>query len=200
MGRRKQVRTSKMDTNVDKKLLLQRPEFTINLKNILYPHEVRNYFKTQDIRKYCYAYWAHFPDGKIIMNIGMSNTANGGDRAYRKIGNIPGWGDFKLNGPNGSDMKKVIAAVEEKHNVKIHKDIVSFDFWDCTNVVNESTRKDYIVRKMECELADNCEELFGCLPAGNFKDPRTEFRHKGVSLPLFDSFFEEVRKEETIDS
>ena len=187
-----------MDTNVDKKLLLLRPEFTINLKNVLYPHQVRNYFKEQGIEKYCYAYWAHFPDVKIIMNIGMSNTANGGDRAYRKIGNIPGWKDFKLNGPNGSDMKKVVAAVEEKHNVTIDKNMVSFDFWDCTNIVNESTRKDYIVRKMECELADNCEELFGCLPAGNFKDPRTEFRHRGVQLNIFNNLFPEVMEIEKI--
>lgn len=170
---------------------LDNPDYTIFINTLARPSDLMNLFKNANLKDYCYAFYTNVPahNIKILMNIGMSTGTEIGDRIYRKVGNLPGWGSLTLTGNFGADMKDVVNAVEAKYahlNLKIHKDDVTLDIWNTKDLTVDSFNDPTI--EAEKILIQDCKNTFGCMPAGNFQDPCT--RNKSVSKTLFNSLFD----------
>jgi hypothetical protein len=171
---------------------LKKPDMRIDIKSLIKPYDLVTMLKKAKIKNYCYAFWVCLPSLNmiILMNLGMSVGGRIGDRIYRKVGNLPGWGNKTLNGTFGSDMLIVVEAFEEKfkeHGVSVHKDLVYVDIWDTTNLTVNSFNCSTV--EAEKKLFQDCYDQFGCLPAGNFQDPRKRNVNK-VDYYVFTSLFE----------
>ena len=177
---------------------LDHPNYKVPLSNLARPYLLVSNFKQLNLQNYCYAFWVKTPTTNVLMNIGMSTGGRIGDRIYRKVGNLPGWGSYELTGDFGSDMKLVVAAVEERFEhlgLKIHKDDVTLHIWDTNNLVVESFNSPTVWA--EKKLFRDCKEKFGCIPAGNWQDPNDRNKEP-VTLKTFNSFFEEIEPCEEI--
>jgi len=175
---------------------LQHPNYKVPLKNLSQPYDLVKNFKILSMKDYCYAFWVKCGDTRILMNIGMSEGKRTGERVYRKVGNLPGWGSKTLTGFMGQDMKVVVEAVEQKYEnlgLKIHKDDVTLHIWDTSKLVFDSYNSSTI--EAEKKLFRDCKELFGYIPAGNWQDPNNRKRSI-VSRKMFDTLFNEVDVEE----
>ena len=174
---------------------LKHPNYKVPLKNLNRPYDLVPNFKTLNMKDYCYAFWVKHANTNILMNIGMSEGERIGDRVYRKVGNLPGWGSKTLTGDFGADMKLVVEAVEQKFEelgLKIHKDDVTLHIWDTSKLVFDSYNSATI--EAEKKLFRDCKETFGCIPAGNWQDPND--RNKAGVIPsIFSNIFEEETNE-----
>ena len=172
---------------------LAHPNYKVPLKNLKRPYQLVSSFKTLGMKDYCYAFLVkdYNTNTEILMNIGMSEGEHIGDRAYRKVGNLPGWGRNALTGDRGTDIKLVVKAVEERFEhlgLKIHKDNVTLHIWDTSNLIFDSYNSPTI--EAEKKLFRDCKEKFGHIPAGNWQDPND--RNKDGVLPsVFVDLFEE---------
>lgn len=174
---------------------LAHPNYKVPLKNLDRPYGLVTNFKTLSMKDYCYAFWVKWANTNILMNIGMSEGERVGDRVYRKVGNLPGWGSKTLTGDFGADMKLVVNAVEQKFEnlgLKIHKDDVTLHIWDTSKLVFDSYNSATV--EAEKKLFRDCKETFGCIPAGNWQDPNDR-NQRGVRPSLFNDFFEEEKYE-----
>lgn len=171
---------------------LNHPNYRIPIRSLSKPNDLLRAFKIAKLKNYCYAFYVHVPSHNIdiLMNIGMSTGGHIGDRIYRKIGNLPGWGNLALTGDFGSDIKNVVHAVEEKFahiGLVVHKDNVTLHVWDTSNFVTDSFNNPTI--EAEKELIRQYKNQFGNLPVGNFQDPCK--RNKvTVSKMLFEELFD----------
>lgn len=171
---------------------LEHPNYKISIKKLSKPNDLLREFKKAKLRDYCYAFYVDLPTHNIciLMNIGMSTGGHIGDRIYRKVGNLPGWGNLALTGEFGADMRIVVDAVEKKYahlGLKVHKDDVTLHVWDTGNLTVDSFNNP-TVEAEKC-LIRECKETYGCMPAGNFQDPCA--RNKGsVSKSLFSNLFD----------
>jgi hypothetical protein len=151
---------------------LSHPNYKINLATLPKPSVLLSNLKRLKLQNYCYAFWVKHNNTNILMNIGMSEGNRVGDRLYRKVGNVPGWGQYQLTGVFGSDMKIVVEAVETKFNgmgLKIHKDDVCLHIWDTGNLTSPTFKSPTV--EAEKKLFRDCKEKFGCIPSGNIQDP-----------------------------
>lgn len=176
---------------------LVHPNYKVPLKNLERPYQLVSNFKQLDLQNYCYAFWVkdYNTNTQLLMNIGMSTGGRIGDRIYRKVGNLPGWGKNALTGDRGADMKLVVKAVEERFEhlgLKIHKDDVVLHIWDTNNLVVESFNSPTV--EAEKKLFRDCKEKFGCIPAGNWQDPNDRNKEP-VSKQQYNMFFEEEKYE-----
>ena len=172
---------------------LDNPDYKISLAKLSKPCVLLNLFQSLNIKNYCYAFLLDIPshNKNIIMNIGQSSGGEIGDRIYRKVGNLPGWGVLTLNGAYGSDMKKVIDAVEKKYadiGVKVDKKDVTVHIWNVDNLDFDSFNEPAIDAE-KC-LINEYTNTFGSLPVGNFQDPRN--RNRSVSKSRFYNIIEEL--------
>lgn len=173
---------------------LNKPDYRIDIKNLSKPYDLVTFLKNNKICNYCYAFWVILPAQNlmILMNIGMSVGGHIGDRIYRKVGNLPGWGNAQLNGAFGSDMQVVVDAFEKKfedQGIKVHKDLVHVHIWDTTNLQASTFNCPTI--DAEKKLFQDCEDTFGCIPVGNFQDPRQR-NVTSISISHFNDLFEEI--------
>ena len=169
---------------------LKHPNYKVPLKNLDRPYDLVPNFKTLSLKDYCYAFWVKCMNTMILMNIGMSEGERVGDRVYRKVGNLPGWGSKTLTGDFGSDMKLVVEAVEKRFEhlgLKIHKDDVTLHIWDTSKLVFDSYNSATV--EAEKKLFRDCKETFGHIPAGNWQDPNDR-NHNGVLPSVFNKHFE----------
>ena len=169
---------------------LAHPDYKINVTNLHKPSVLLSELKRLKLQRYCYAFWVKNNNTDILMNIGMSTGRHVGDRLYRKVGNLPGWDKYKLNGNWGSDMKMVVELVEEKFNkdLKIHKDNVCLHIWDTSNLTSPNFNSPTI--EAEKKLFRDSKKKFGCIPAGNIQDPNDRNKSK-VDKHHFSMFFDE---------
>tara|TARA_B110000285_G_scaffold5647_1_gene5990 strand:- start:46 stop:564 length:519 start_codon:yes stop_codon:yes gene_type:complete len=166
---------------------LSSPNYTINVRNWSRPADILSIFKNRSLQNYCYAFWVSTSDKQILMNIGMSEGSEIGDRIYRKIGNLPGW-KYRFTGRYGSSMRLVVEATEKRFdNLKIHKDDVSIHIWDTNDLISPNFNSPTV--EAEKKLIRDSKKKFGCIPAGNIQDPND--RNKSlVHRKHFDSLFE----------
>jgi len=192
MGRTKQSSTQEMDTNMSVNLFS--PDYKIHINNLLRPHDIVLEMQSHWLKDYCYAFWYGIPysDKEILMNIGMSEGGEIGDRLYRKVGNLPGWGNLELTGDFGKDMREVVKRVENKFDIKIDKDYISVDLWDTGRLVFDSYNSPTI--EAEKKLFRDCKDTFGHIPVGNIQDPNDRNKD-GVVPSLFNNLFEEVSQD-----
>jgi hypothetical protein len=174
---------------------LDYPNYKIYISTLSKPCDMLKIVNDLNLKKYCYAFNVFIQPTKsfIIMNIGMSKGEEIGDRLYRKIGNLPGWGVLELSGKFGSDMKEVVNRTEKKFkefNLKIHKDDVILHVWDVNNLDVDSFNDPAV--EAEKYLMRQYKERFGCMPAGNVQDPCN--RNKSISKSHWNSLFDGVDK------
>ena len=169
---------------------LAHPDYKINVTNLHKPSVLLSELKRLKLQRYCYAFWVKNNNTDILMNIGMSTGRHVGDRLYRKVGNLPGWDKYKLNGNWGSDMKMVVELVEEKFNkdLKIHKDNVCLHIWDTSNLTSPNFNSPTI--EAEKKLFRDSKKKFGCIPAGNIQDPNDRNKSKVDKHHFSTLFFE----------
>jgi hypothetical protein len=169
---------------------LAHPDYKINVTNLHKPSVLLSELKRLKLQRYCYAFWVKNNNTDILMNIGMSTGRHVGDRLYRKVGNLPGWDKYKLNGNWGSDMKMVVELVEEKFNkdLKIHKDNVCLHIWDTSNLTSPNFNSPTV--EAEKKLFRDSKKKFGCIPAGNIQDPNDRNKSK-IDKHHFSMFFDE---------
>lgn len=173
---------------------LDHPNYKISLNKLRRPYDLVTNFKKLNIQYYCYAFYVYDPVTKtdILMNIGMSEGGRIGDRIYRKVGNLPGWGSQKLTGDFGSDMKRVVEAVEKRFanlNLKVDRNNVTLHIWNTSNLSSNTLTSATI--NAEKKLFEDCKEKYLCIPAGNWQDPND--RNKaGVLTTVFSDLFEEA--------
>jgi|TARA_B110000971_G_scaffold179174_1_gene185372 hypothetical protein len=169
---------------------LAHPDYKINVTNLHKPSVLLSELKRLKLQRYCYAFWVKNNNTDILMNIGMSTGRHVGDRLYRKVGNLPGWDKYKLNGNWGSDMKMVVELVEEKFNkdLKIHKDNVCLHIWDTSNLTSPNFNSPTV--EAEKKLFRDSKKKFGCIPAGNIQDPNDRNKSKVDKHHFSTLFFE----------
>jgi hypothetical protein len=169
---------------------LAHPDYKINVTNLHKPSVLLSELKRLKLQRYCYAFWVKNNNTDILMNIGMSTGRHVGDRLYRKVGNLPGWDKYKLNGNWGSDMKMVVELVEEKFNkdLKIHKDNVCLHIWDTSNLTSPNFNSPTV--EAEKKLFRDSKKKFGCIPAGNIQDPNDRNKSKIDKHHFSTLFFE----------
>lgn len=170
---------------------LEHPNYKIPLAPLQRPYKLVSEFKKNRLQNYCYAFWVkeNRSNTNILMNIGMSDGGRIGDRIYRKVGNLDGWGSHALTGVFGSDMKKVVELVEEKFEhlaLKIHKNDVCLHIWDTTKLTSTTYKSPTI--DAEKKLFRDCKEKFGCIPAGNIQDPNDRNK-QSTSKVIFENLF-----------
>jgi hypothetical protein len=167
------------------------PDYKIDINNLLRPHDIVLEMQQHWLKDYCYAFWYGIPnsDKEILMNIGMSEGGEIGDRLYRKVGNLPGWGNLELKGDFGKDMRDVVKRVENKFDIKIDKDYVYVNLWDTSKLVFDSYNSPTV--EAEKKLFRDCKDTFGKIPVGNIQDPNDRNKD-GVVPSLWNSLFEEV--------
>ena len=170
---------------------LFKPDYKIDIVSLYRPNEILTEMKSRFLKDYCYAFWYGIPysEKEILMNIGMSEGGEIGDRLYRKIGNLPGWGNFELTGDFGKDMKDVVKRVEDKFDIKIDKDYVYVHLWDTSTLKFDSYNSPTI--EAEKKLFRDCKDIFGHIPIGNIQDPNDRNKD-GVVPSLFNNLFDEV--------
>jgi hypothetical protein len=173
---------------------LNKPDYRIDIKRLSKPYNLVKFLKNKKIHNYCYGFWVDVPAQNlmILMNIGMSVGGCVGDRIYRKVGNLPGWGTAQLNGAFGADMKMVVEAFEEKFQhlgIKVHKNLVAVDIWNTTNL--QATTFNCPTVDAEKKLFQDCEDTFGNIPVGNFQDPRKR-NITNISISVFNNLFENL--------
>ena len=170
---------------------LSQPDHSINISKLNAPYDLVRFCKRNKIEHYCYAFYVNVPvhNSMLLFNIGMSEGGRIGDRIYRKVGNLPGWGLQTLLGEFGSDMKSVVDQTEKKFQnfgLKIHKDDVILELWNTTNLISHTFSSATI--EAEKKLIEDCEQTYGCTPAGNIQDPRTRNKQK-VLRSVFNNLF-----------
>ena len=169
------------------------PDYKIDINTLLRPYDVVLEMQQHWMKYYCYAFWYAIPysDKEILMNIGMSEGGEIGDRLYRKIGNLPGWGNLTLKGDFGKDMREVVKKVENKFDLKIDKDYVYVHLWNTDKLVFDSFNSPTV--EAEKKLFRDCKDTFGQIPVGNIQDPNNRNKD-GVVPSLFNNLFDEVTK------
>lgn len=177
---------------------LNEPHHLISLNEVSKPAKILRFMKRERLNKYCYAFCVRDRNVTYTMNIGMSEGAHVGDRAYRKCGNLYGFGHNTLTGDFGSDMKAVVKRFENKFpGIQVHKDNVILKLWDTSNIVVDS----YNSATVECEkkLFRDCKAEIGCIPAGNIQDPND--RNRQTTTPsVWNDLFEDLSNDKPLKS
>jgi hypothetical protein len=168
---------------------LHSPTRIIQIKNLSRPIDIQRWCKKAKLQKYCYAFYVVDPstNQELAMNIGMSIGGEIGDRIYRKVGNLPGWGSLALTGDFGADMKRVVEEFEKKYtHIKVDKNQVNLHLWDTNNLTSQTIIEATI--QAEKTLISQYEEIYGSIPVGNFQDPRTRNK-SGIVTQVFNDLF-----------
>lgn len=156
---------------------INKPDRIILIKDLQKPIQVSNILQVMGANSYAYA----FKYLGLIIKLGMSadNSKIYGERVYRQIANLPGWGSLPASSC-GKDIIGAVAAFESVHNLKVHKDDCSLEIWYPKGTA----------LKTEDELLTQYETLHGCLPPGNPKDTRPAFLKSKVRKDVFANLFE----------
>jgi len=188
--------------NMDiKQVLAQVPRHIIYLKNYSSPIELSWNIKNLGITRMVYSFAHMYTEEEQlladILKYGQGadyewQRGTWGSRVYRQSGNIPGWGETTLQGPNGKEMKYIVDQYVQETGRIVHKDDVAVVVWDFTNFKfpSEQFFKKFL-EKVENYLIENYQTKHnGKMPVGNIKDEAHAKEFSFVEDAQFNSLFD----------
>lgn len=163
-------------------ILINKPDYVINLRDLHDPKEIYDFFKLHKIKKCTYGFKCHH----VTVKYGLTGIKDGGrgifgERVRGQAAQLQGW-TF-----NSDDLKigKDILPVMQALNVT-NKDYYQIEIWDLTNEPATTFDPDYELRCAESELLRQFEQEYKRLPIGNL---RPEKKPTGVKIEQFRALF-----------
>jgi hypothetical protein len=153
---------------------LFKPTLLIKGSKLTKPYDLCKIMKREKIAEYGYGFFVETEEEQFnALKFGMSadNAKSYGDRVYRQLANIYGWGSYPKS-QCGKDMIEVVRCFEAETGLTIHKDNVHLGIYDAAPMVNVYKDRVAAAEYVEGQLLTQYEKMFNSLPIGNFKDTR----------------------------
>jgi len=157
--------------------------FTLTLANLKYPRDICYIMEKKGVKYFTYTFQSNdtvIKHGKAADNEWEYGTW--GNRLYRQIGGLPGWGSYELNDTSAKKMREQM----KKHFPDLTKTDITVTVYDYTDELTGEDQKeiDRVLLNEEDAMVKKHIITYGVPPALNIQQTRTKTK------PCFNKLFE----------